>query len=103
MSGIPLSETMKPYPLDTSNHLMTPLNSMTLAASPAISPPVARSLDKPLAGPFGPIPSEIMTPHRRRSVQALLACASNPGPPEDTILRRTDNSKIHLPATGDGM
>src|SRR5215468_12017576 len=58
---------------------MTPLSSMTLAASPPISPPVLRSLDKPLAGSFGPIPSDVMTPQRRRSVQALLACASNLG------------------------
>src|SRR5262245_41799566 len=34
---------MKPYPLDTSNHLMTPLSSITLATSSLISPIATRS------------------------------------------------------------
>src|SRR5262245_29496482 len=74
---------------------MTPLSSMTLAASPPISPPEPRSLDKPLAGTFGPIPSDVMTPQRRRSVQALLTCASNLGHHEDIIRQRTEKAKMH--------
>jgi hypothetical protein len=57
----------------TSNHLMTPVSSMTLAASSPISPPVLRSTPKP--PPL--VPSDVMTPQRRRFVPALLTCASN--------------------------
>src|SRR5258708_15620120 len=67
---------------------MAPVSSMTLAAPPPLSAPMRRPLVKAPPGPFGPIPSDAMTPHRRRSVQALLVCASNLRRHEDIIRRR---------------
>src|SRR6478752_787753 len=68
MSGIPLSGTMKPKPLATSNHLMTPVNSMRLVAVSSTS-----SLTVPgrrlVPDIFDSIPSDDMTPH----AAALLA------------------------------
>ena len=41
-SGRPLSGTMKPYPLDTSNHLISPaISTRSSAASPASPSPIA--------------------------------------------------------------
>src|SRR5436190_21472640 len=97
MSGIPLSGTIKPYPLETSNHLMTPVSSMTLAASSPSSPPAPRSTSRPPPGPFDPIPSDAMTPQRRRSVQALLAHATNPDHYQDIIRLRRGKTKMHSP------
>src|ERR1700730_476335 len=39
---------------------MTPVSSMTLAASSPISAPMPRPLVKAPPGPFGPIPSDVM-------------------------------------------
>src|SRR5262245_62923649 len=68
MSGIPLSGTMNPKPLETSNHLMTPVNSMRVAAVSSTS-----SLTVPgrrfVPDIFDSIPSDAMTPH----ASALLA------------------------------
>src|SRR5437016_2113347 len=57
---------MNPNPLDTSNHLMTPLSSMTLVVSSAISPTASRTRPIPVPDPFGPISSDVMAPHARR-------------------------------------
>src|SRR5262249_34648883 len=81
---------------------MTPVSSMTLAASSPISPPVPRPVAKPPPGPFGPIASDVLQPQRRRSVQALLPCASNLGSHEDIIRRRTGKAKMHLQAKRGG-
>ena len=58
---MPLSGTMKPKPLATSNHLMTPANSMRLAAVSSTS-----SLTVPgrrfVPGIFDSTPSDAMTP-----------------------------------------
>ena len=59
---MPLSGTMKPNPLETSNHLMTPDSSMRLVAVSSAS-----SLTVPgrrlVPGIFDSIPSDAMTPH----------------------------------------
>src|SRR5438552_9960074 len=81
---------------------MTPVSSMTLAASSPISAPMPRPLVKAPPGPFGPIPSDVMTPQRRRSVQALLVCASNLRRHEDIIRRQTGKAKMHLRAKRGG-
>src|SRR3954454_1280597 len=61
MSAPPLSGTMNPNPLDTSNHLMTPESSMTLAASSARSPPVSRVGPRPEPCPLNS--SDVMASH----------------------------------------
>jgi len=53
---------------------MAPVSSMTLAASSPIGAWASRSIAKPPPGPFGPIPSDAMTPQRRRSSSRVL-CA----------------------------
>src|SRR5262249_38398951 len=59
---MPLSGTMKPYPLETSNHLMTPVTSMTAApVSLTRSPSVSGTDSKVLTGPLGRISSDAMT------------------------------------------
>ena len=70
--------------------------SMTLAASSAISPPVARSIPRPPPGPFGPVASEIMPPQRRRLVQALPALAWNHSCREDITRPCTAKVKMHF-------
>src|SRR5262249_10190911 len=68
MSGIPLSGTINPNPLETSNHLITPVNSMRLVAVSSTS-----SLTVPgrrlVPDIFDSIPSDAMTPY----AAALLA------------------------------
>src|SRR6266571_5115328 len=69
---------MNPKPLETSNHLMTPLSSITLtAASSAISPADSGPVAYPAPGPLGPIPSDAMTPHDRRFVAPLTDASAN--------------------------
>src|SRR5215470_18017617 len=70
---------MKPYPLDTSNHLMTPLSSMTLATSSLISPIATRSVSIPTPDPLGPMLSAaVMT--RLTLAAALSAWRRPPNP-----------------------
>src|ERR1700730_209642 len=61
---MPLSGTMNPNPLETSNHLITPAISMTDAAASSIRlPSESDSNTKLVAGPLGPIAFDVMWTH----------------------------------------
>ena len=92
---MPLSGTMKPNPLETSNHLMTPAISMR---SVAVSS--ARSLTVPgrrfVPGIFDSIPSDAMTPRAAACWRLLTGASTKSRESKITPGLRTAKGKMLL-------
>src|SRR5262249_22581765 len=91
---MPLSGTMKPYPLETSNHLMTPVTSMTAAPVSLTRSSVSGPDSNVLTGPLGRISSDAMTTKafsHRRLEQGAPRISSH----EDNTTWRMKKNKMH--------
>src|SRR6478609_2359564 len=109
MSGIPLSGTMNPKPLETSNHLMTPLNSMrSVAVSSTIS--LTTPWRRLVPDIFDSTPSDAMTPNAATLLAPLdgrlnesCGIEDNTGLQTAKGQNRLAHSSIHSVARGESV